>query len=970
MHTFFWGFSKTKSSAFTDEWNPRNTKNVADVCVVGAGLSGAVIAERYATQRNKSVLVLEKRSHIGGNCYDYIDEETGIRVNQYGAHLFHTQYKPVWDYVQQFAEWIPYEHRVVAFVEGKHVPVPVNIDTVNALFGLSIRSEAEMDEWLRKEQAAFPDPKNSEETALSRVGRRLYELLFKPYTIKQWDKTPSELGPEVMARIPVRNNHDPNYFGDPYQALPQNGYTAIFERMFDHQLITVQTGVDYFDVRETLRCGRTYFTGPIDAYFAHLGWPKLQYRSLDFERKVVRDVGYFQPNSVVNHPSPDVNYTRIVEYKHMLNQTSPHTVVFYERSKNGGEPYYPVPNPENKALYAKYQAMAAKEPNVTFVGRLANYKYLDMDQTVKNALELFDRDTLTPRNSFAVGSFAEERCFTLAVHKLGTFKSQNKIRAVLDVARRAASLLSGDFVEAGVAAGGSSLAVLFYLACSGHLGARDFHLFDTWEGLPSPTSEHDNGFKKGQWNVTMKRFHANVDKWGAYYRNHPSPFFSWNQATARLKTYVGLFADTMPVVLATRSIAALYCDGDTYQSSLDCLNAAGPRLEDHAWVYHDDYLKFKGNFLAVNFWVSQGTHSHADMQLVPQRGDWKTIKDLNKCTPPKDNSGGTGGLCGGIPTEACFWQIRRRLPLKNTNHSQSIYDVYKAHIDAKIDALPRYGKPCTKHRVYTGEFGYELQGIVPWYYDEHRTKQCDLTVTAVQGTRYLYWFASSLKLIETTRSYRRLPRDAPLANESPHVEFLPRTRWTMPPWREFFGQTLDTDALFPSSKKAIMMVFNKHTDREELDGDPVDFIDVDTLRRLLTLLTPSYQILYVRMEDSILQDTHEKKKTLKYRDKEMIRNEHPSVVLFEDVFNERTMDYILLLFGLAAKASLFVSVQGGNSVVASLWGAPNFIYAVKGDELGANAYKKIYGQFGGSGVRATDDRNRLVQLIQQYLKDK
>ena len=371
----------------------------ADVCVVGAGLSGAVIAERFATQLQRSVLVLEKRDHIGGNCYDYVDEETGIRVNKYGAHLFHTKDQRVWDYMQAFADWIPYEHRVLALVDGEYVPVPVNIDTVNALFGTDIRSEASMNEWLRNEQVSFPDPKNSEETALSRVGRRLYDTLFKPYTIKQWAKTPAELGPEVLARIPVRHNHDSRYFDDPYQALPKDGYTAIFERMYDHALITVRTNVDYFDVRDTLRCGRTYFTGPIDAYFAHLGLPRLEYRSLDFERKVIRDVGYFQPNSVVNHPSQDVDYTRIVEYKHMLNQTSPHTVLFYERSKADGEPYYPVPNPENKALYAKYQAMADMEPNVTFVGRLANYKYFNMDQTIKNALQLewFDQQQANKR---------------------------------------------------------------------------------------------------------------------------------------------------------------------------------------------------------------------------------------------------------------------------------------------------------------------------------------------------------------------------------------------------------------------------------------------------------------------------------------------------------------------------------------------------------------------------------------------
>ena len=198
-----------------------------------------------------------------------------------------------------------------------------------------------------------------------------------------------------MARIPVRNDYDARYFpNDAYQALPKGGYTGIFERMFDNPLIEVQTNTDYFDVRSSLRCGRTYFSGPIDAYFAHLGWPKLEYRSLDFERKVVLNVEYFQPKSVVNHPSADVDFTRIVEYKHFpIAGSSPHTVLFYERSKDNGDPYYPVPNPENQALYARYQAMAEKEKDITFVGRLANYKYFNMDQTVKNALELFDKDT-------------------------------------------------------------------------------------------------------------------------------------------------------------------------------------------------------------------------------------------------------------------------------------------------------------------------------------------------------------------------------------------------------------------------------------------------------------------------------------------------------------------------------------------------------------------------------------------------
>lgn len=336
---------------------------------------------------------MEKRDHIGGNCYDYVDEETGIRVNKYGAHLFHTKHKRAWDYIQKYSEWTPYEHRVLAVVDDKHVPIPVNIDTVNALFNLQINSTEEMEQWLHNEQIPFEEPKNSEEMALSRVGDRLYNKIFKPYTIKQWGKLPNELGPEVLARIPVRNNHDDRYFSDEYQALPSHGYTAVFEEMLKHPNIVVRLNTDYFSVKDTLKCGRSYFTGPIDAYYAHLGWEKLEYRSLDFERRVVHNIGYWQSNAVVNHPSENEPFTRIVEYKHFLKQESPHTVLFFEYSKSGGEPYYPVPNPKNKALYAKYQQLAVEETSMTFVGRLANYKYFDMDQTIMNALELFDKDS-------------------------------------------------------------------------------------------------------------------------------------------------------------------------------------------------------------------------------------------------------------------------------------------------------------------------------------------------------------------------------------------------------------------------------------------------------------------------------------------------------------------------------------------------------------------------------------------------
>jgi UDP-galactopyranose mutase len=387
-----------------------------DNCIVGAGLSGSVIAENYATKLGQTSLIIEKRTHIGGNCYDYIDEETGIRVSRFGAHLFHTRHERVWNYVQQFAEWVPYEHKVLGVVNGKYVPIPVTIDTVNILFDENITTTEEMDEWLKNEQiTTFPNKNeneqqqqqqqnqeatNSEEVALMRVGPRLYDLIFKPYTFKQWAKYPAELGPEVLARIPVRNNHDGRYFSDPHQALPKNGYTAIFEKMLSSPKITVVTDTDYFEVKDKIKCKRLYYTGPVDTYFADLGWPKLEYRSLSFER-VVKDntPGFFQPASVVNHPQAtdvngnEVDFTRIVEYKHLLNQTSDKTIYFIERSKDGGEPYYPVPNDENKNLYKRYQEMAEKEEGVTFVGRLANYKYFNMDDAILNALELFDKDT-------------------------------------------------------------------------------------------------------------------------------------------------------------------------------------------------------------------------------------------------------------------------------------------------------------------------------------------------------------------------------------------------------------------------------------------------------------------------------------------------------------------------------------------------------------------------------------------------
>lgn len=354
-------------------------------------------------------LIIETRDHIGGNCYDYV-EDHGIRVSKYGAHLFHTKYERVWDYVTRFSEWMPFDHRVRGLVPDrdgnkKLVPIPPLQATVNALFGEKITSEEEMQAWYDKVCQPHPGdaPANSEEAALSRVGPELYEAIFKHYTKKQWDKYPSELDASVMLRLPCRTSTDERYFGDDWQALPLRGYTRLFENMLlNDPNITVRLGVDYFksrDAGELPEYGLLVYTGPIDAYFAQQGMPKLEYRSIVFEEEYIEPEqgNYFQEAMVVNYPSPDVKFTRIVEYKHVPNQTEAVkkgevkvTLIAREYSSAEGDPYYPVPNPDNTALYEKYRALAEKEQGVCFVGRLASYKYFNMDQAILNALEIYD----------------------------------------------------------------------------------------------------------------------------------------------------------------------------------------------------------------------------------------------------------------------------------------------------------------------------------------------------------------------------------------------------------------------------------------------------------------------------------------------------------------------------------------------------------------------------------------------------
>ncbi|MDQ3099275.1 MAG: UDP-galactopyranose mutase [bacterium] len=366
-----------------------------DIVIIGAGISGAVLAERYASI-GKSVLIIEKRGHIAGNCYDYYNED-GILVSKYGAHLFHTNHENVWEYVNRFSKWYPYEHRVLSRVDGKLVPIPVNITTVNELFNLNIQTEEEMQQWLDSVQVKNENPQNGEEAAKARVGEILYEKMFKHYTKKQWDKYPEELDASVTNRIPVRANFDDRYFSDKYQYLPEGGYTQMFEKILNHPNITIMLNTDYFAVRDQItHHEKLFYTGPVDRFFDFKFSleEKLEYRSINFEFETL-DQEYFQDAAVINYPAPDTGFTRVIEYKHMTKQQHPKTTISREYTvdvvSEEQEPYYPVPNPRNQAIYSQYKKEVDKLTNVYFVGRLANYKYFNMDEAFKNALELFKK---------------------------------------------------------------------------------------------------------------------------------------------------------------------------------------------------------------------------------------------------------------------------------------------------------------------------------------------------------------------------------------------------------------------------------------------------------------------------------------------------------------------------------------------------------------------------------------------------
>jgi len=359
-----------------------------DYLIVGAGFAGSVMAERLASQRNKKVLIVEKRNHIGGNAYDEYNEH-GILIHKYGPHIFHTNSKKVFDYLSQFTEWIPYEHKVLAKLNGELYPIPINRLTVNMLYNENFTTQKEVADYFESVREKRHPILNSEDIIVNQVGYDLFEKFFRYYTKKQWNLEPRELSPSVCGRIPVRTNDDCRYFTDRYQFMPKDGYTKMFERILAHKNIEVVLNTDYKKIVNDIKFDKMVYTGPID-YFFDYKFGKLPYRSIRFEWET-HTVKHYQDTAQINYTGNNVAFTRVVEHKFLSGQNSNKTTISKEYSTDNGEPFYPIPNDMNKRIYDKYKRESEKIENVIFAGRLAEYKYYNMDQVVGNVLQLIKK---------------------------------------------------------------------------------------------------------------------------------------------------------------------------------------------------------------------------------------------------------------------------------------------------------------------------------------------------------------------------------------------------------------------------------------------------------------------------------------------------------------------------------------------------------------------------------------------------
>lgn len=386
-----------------------------DYLIVGAGFAGSVLAERLANGSGKKVLICDRRPHIAGNAYDFYND-AGILIHKYGPHIFHTNSRDVFDYLTRFTEWREYQHRVLANVDGMLLPIPINLDTINKLYGLNLTA-FEVDEFFQKIAEPVENVKTSEDVVVSKVGRELYEKFFRNYTRKQWGLDPSELDASVTARVPTRTNRDDRYFTDTYQAMPKHGYTRMFENMLDNPNIKILLNCDYREVMNHIPFREMIYTGPVDSFFDYR-YGKLPYRSLEFKHET-HDTKQFQVAPVVNYPNEQA-YTRITEFKYLTGQEHEKTSVVYEFPQAEGDPYYPIPRKENAEIYAKYKALADARPDVHFVGRLATYKYYNMDQIVAQSLTEYGKIVGMKRKEAATIVKTSEKKISVPAHIIST----------------------------------------------------------------------------------------------------------------------------------------------------------------------------------------------------------------------------------------------------------------------------------------------------------------------------------------------------------------------------------------------------------------------------------------------------------------------------------------------------------------------------------------------------------------------
>jgi len=388
---------------------------VFDYLIVGAGFAGSVLAERLARGSGQNVLLVDRRAHVGGNAYDHYDD-AGILVHKYGPHIFHTNSREIFEYLSNFTEWRQYQHKVLASVDGQLVPIPINLDTINKLYGLNLNS-FQMEEFLATRAEAREQIRTSEDVVVSKVGRELYEKFFRGYTRKQWGLDPSELDAQVTARVPTRTNRDDRYFSDAYQAMPRHGFTRMFTKMLDHPNIKILLNTDYRDVKDIIPYRELIYCGPVDEFF-EFRFGELPYRCLEFKHETLNTLQH-QPVAVVNYPNENA-FTRVTEFKHLTGQEHQKTSIVYEYPCATGDPYYPIPRRENAELYRQYQNLA-EQAGVHFVGRLATYKYYNMDQVVAQALTLYSRLCNKPRSE-AVNLVYEPTVTAV------TFASNGKLR--------------------------------------------------------------------------------------------------------------------------------------------------------------------------------------------------------------------------------------------------------------------------------------------------------------------------------------------------------------------------------------------------------------------------------------------------------------------------------------------------------------------------------------------------------------